>query len=264
MIDINWNPVPYLGPIPINWYGLTLALGIFAGGYLAWRAAPRFEVPREKIEGILIWIIVGVVAGARFYYVVQNDFGSYLAEPWRMLMIWEGGLAFFGGLIGATLAAFLYCRREGLSFARVSDLFAPAIPVGAGIGRISCGLAGMDYGTATNLPWGFVYNNPNSYAPIDGIARHPVQFYEMIGDFVIAAILFRLRGHLPKGALFPAYLIMFAGMRFFLFFVRGNVEPVAFGLKNAQLTALAILAVALPFFVWVIIKGGWKNNLRVV
>ena len=245
-VEINWNPIGHLGPVPINWYGLTMAMGFLVAGYLVWRWAPKYEVPHEKLEGLFLWIVLGSVVGARIYYVVQNDFYSYLQEPWRILAVWEGGLAFFGGLFGATLAAYLYARREGFAFFRVADLFAPAIPIGAAIGRISCGLAGMDYGTPTRLPWGVVYTNPNSYAPIDGIPRHPDQYYELIGDLLIAGILIKLRGKLPTGGLFLVYLILFSTLRFFIFFVRGSVDPVAFGLKNAQLTALAILAVAVP------------------
>ena len=248
-VEINWNPVGHLGPIPINWYGLTMALGFLIGGYLVWRWAPKYEVPREKLDGLLLWIVLGSVIGARLYYVVQNEFSSYLQEPWRILAVWEGGLAFFGGLLGGTLAAYLYARRQGLRFSRVADLFAPAIPIGGAIGRISCGLAGMDYGTPTQLPWGVIYTNPNSYAPTDGIPRHPDQYYELIGDLLIAGILIKLRGKLPNGGLFLAYLIMFSTLRFFIFFVRGSVGPVAFGLKNAQLTAVAILSVALPLLI---------------
>lgn len=102
------------------------------------------------------------------------------------------------------------------------------------------------YGTATSLPWGVVYDNPASYAPNDGVPRHPDQFYELAGDLVIAAILIRLRPRLPAGATFLLYLVLFAAFRFVLFFVRGNVPIVAFGLKNAQLTALAILMIAVP------------------
>lgn len=233
-----------------------MALGFLVGGYLTWRAAPRYNVPREKVESLLMWIIVGTVLGARAYFLVQNDFWSYLQEPWRMLAVWEGGLAFFGGLFGATAAAFLYTLKEKLSFARVADLFAPAIPIGAAIGRTTCGLAGMDYGTPTNLPWGVVYTNPNSYAPADGISRHPVQFYELFGDLIIAGILFKLRGRVPDGALFATYLILFGTLRFFLFFARGDVPEVAFGLKNGQITALAILAIAVPVFAWLNLRGG--------
>ncbi len=261
MIEINWNPVSHLGPIPINWYGITMALGFLVGGWLVWQWAPKFEVPRSKIENLVMWILAGTIIGARGYYLVQNDFGSYLAEPWRMLAMWEGGLAFFGGLFGGMLAAYLYARREGFSFARVADLFAPAVPVGSAIGRISCGLAGMDYGTPTTMPWGIIYTNPNSYAPVDGVARHPDQYYELLGDLVIAWLLVKLRGRLPDGGLFLLYLILFSVLRFFVFFTRGSVPEVALGLKNAQWTAVAILAVAVPLLI-VIASAKYASDAR--
>lgn len=244
MIEINWNPVPDLGPMPINWYGITYALGLLIGGYLTLRWAAEYRIAREKVESLLIWVMMGTVVGARFYYIAQNELSAYLREPWRFLAVWEGGLAYFGGLIGATLTAYFYTRRARIKFSHAADLFAPAIPIGSAIGRISCGLAGMDYGTATSLPWGAVYTNSNSYAPVDGLARHPVQFYEMIGDLLLAGLLLKLRGRLPSGALFALFLVGFSLLRFFLFFMRGDVPPVGLGLKNAQWTALVILTVA--------------------
>lgn len=249
MIHLNWNPVPHLGPVPINWYGITFMLGFLVGGWLTLRWAQYYNIPREKIEGLILWILIGTIVGARIYFVLQNDLLDYLRHPWNVLAIWEGGLAYFGGLFGAILAAFLYLRRQGLNFSRIADLFAPAIPVGSAIGRISCGLDGMDYGTPTTLPWGIVYTNPNSYAPNDGVPRHPDQFYELIGDLVIAGVLFKLRGKLRDGCLFGLYMTLFSLLRFFLFFVRANVEPVALGLKNAQWTALAILGVSVPVLI---------------
>jgi phosphatidylglycerol:prolipoprotein diacylglycerol transferase len=160
----------------------------------------------------------------------------------------EGGLAFFGGLFGAVGAAYVYARLARLRFAPLADLFAPAIPIAAAVGRVACGLDGMDYGTPSTLPWSIVYLNPTSYAPIDGVARHPDQYYELLGDLLIAMILLKVRRRMaiPDGALFLMYLVLFSVLRFFLFFVRGNVPVVALGLKNGQWTALAILAIALP------------------
>lgn len=241
MISIDWNPMPHLGPVPINWYGITFAIAALAARSLVIRWAPRYGFSKDSIDRLFLWILVGVVAGARLYYVVQNDFLSYLSHPWRILAIWEGGLAFFGGLGGGIGGAYLCCRREGLDFARAGDLFAPAIPIAGAIGRISCGLDGMDYGTTTKLPWGVIYLNPNSYAPVDGVPRHPDQYYELIGDLVIAAILVRLREKMGSGSLLRLYLVLFSVLRFFVFFFRGNVEPVGLGLKNGQWTALAIL-----------------------
>jgi phosphatidylglycerol---prolipoprotein diacylglyceryl transferase len=138
VIHIDWNPIPYLGPVPINWYGITVALGFIVGWLLVRRWAPKFDLAREQVDGLLLWIVVGAVIGARLYYVVQNDPSEYLRAPWRILAIWEGGLAYFGGLFGATLAAFIYTRREQLWFARVADLFAPAIPIGSAAARLEC------------------------------------------------------------------------------------------------------------------------------
>lgn len=248
MIRINWNPLPHLGPIPINWYGLGAVLGFFIAGWLVIRWTRGTSISRTQIELLLMWLVVGVVVGARLYYVAQNQPIYYLTHPWQIAAVWQGGLAFFGGLFGATLGAYLYVRRAGLSFSEISDLFAPAIPIGAAIGRIACGLDGMDYGTPTSLPWAVVYTNPNSYAPVDLVARQPVQFYELVGDLLIAALLLHVRGRLRRGGLFLLYLVLFSILRFGLFFYRGDVPVIALGLKNAQWTALAILAVAVPLF----------------
>lgn len=248
-IQIYWDPIPHLGPIPVNWYGLTFALGILVGSRVVLRRAPRFDVSKERVEELLIWIVVGTIAGARLYFIAQNDFLEYLRQPWRILAVWEGGLAFFGGLAGATLAAFLYSQLRGLPFARLADLVAPAIPIGGAIGRTSCGLDGMDYGTATRLPWSVIYTHPRSYAPVDGISRHPTQFYELTGDLLIAWILLRVRGKLRDGDLFRLYLVLFSLLRFLLFFVRGDVPVIALGLKNGQWTALLFFALTLTSFV---------------
>ena len=263
MIKINWNPISHLGPIPINWYGLFVALGFIVGWLLVRRWATNSHVAKEKVDALLIWIIAGAIIGARVYYIVQNQPGDYLRQPLRIFAVWEGGLAFFGGLFGAIIAAFLYTRREKLSFSRIADLFAPAIPIGSAIGRIACGLAGMDYGTPTKLPWGVIYTNPNSYAPMDGVPRHPDQYYELLGDLIIAGTLIKLRGKLPDGGLFLSYLILFSILRFFVFFVRGSVGPVALGLKNAQWTALAILTVTAPLLIVMLARSEKRNASRI-
>jgi len=242
--------MPHIGPVPINWYGLTFALAFIVGTWLVWRWSENFLELRSNLETLMLWIAAGTVIGPRLYYVAQNDTMQYLTHPWQILAVWQGGLAYFGGLFGALAAAFIYIHRQHISFWKVADVFAPAIAIGSAIGRISCGLDGMDYGTPTKLPWGFVYTNPNSYAPVDGIARHPDQFYELLGDLLIAWMLVKLRGRLPDGVLFLLYLLMFGVLRFVVFFVRGNVPAVGFGLKNAQWTALALLAAALPALVW--------------
>ena len=251
MIEISWDPIAHVGRIPINWYGLGWVAAFLTAASVIRRGTPRSHIAPEHVEALLVWTLIGSFIGARLYFIVQNDPGTFMREPWRILAVWEGGLAFFGGLFGATGAAFLYARRRQVSFARTADLFAPAIPVAGAVGRVACGLAGMDYGTASSLPWAVVYTHPNSYAPTDGVPRHPVQFYEMAGDLAIAAVLLRVRGSVPDGGLFLLYLILFSTLRFGLFFMRGDVPTVALGLTNGHWTALTIFAVAIALVLWI-------------
>ena len=242
---IDWSPVMHLGPLPVNWYGIGWVLAFLAGTWLVRRWARDTPMRPDDVDRMSLWILFGAFAGARLYFIVQNGPGLYLASPWRILAVWEGGLAFFGGLFGAIGAAFIYARRHRLPFGATADLFAPAVPIAAAIGRIPCFLAGMDYGTPAAVPWSVIYTNPNSYAPQDGIPRHPAQLYELVGDLAIAGVLIRLRGRVPDGHLFLAYLILFGVLRFVVFFARGDVPVIAWGLKNGQWTALALLAASL-------------------
>ena len=131
-MTINWDPVPYLGSVPVNWYGLGWVAAFLAALWLVRRWAPASGLSRDQVENLAVWSLAGAFIGARLYFIAQNDPAAYLREPWRILMIWEGGLAFFGGLFGAILAAFMYARRRALPFARAADLFAPAIPIASG------------------------------------------------------------------------------------------------------------------------------------
>ena len=246
MIRIDWDPVLRIGPIPIRWYGVGWLAAFLAARALLFRRRPAW-LPADALERLLLWTLAGAFVGARFYFVAQNEPWFYFTHPWEILAVWNGGLAFFGGLFGAIGASYVCVRHEQLRFGRVADLFAPVVPIAAAIGRLPCFLDGMDYGTPTTLSWGVVYVNPASFAPLDGIARHPDQLYELAGDLAIAVLVSRARAAPQAGLRFLLYLVLFSVLRFFLFFVRGNVPAIGLGLKNAQWTALAIFIVALPW-----------------
>src|SRR5258707_7700604 len=92
MISIDRNPMPYLGPVPINWHEITFAVAVFTARFLVIQWSPKYGFSKDSIDRLLVCILAGVVVGARLYYIVQNDFLFYLTHPWRILAVWEGVL----------------------------------------------------------------------------------------------------------------------------------------------------------------------------
>ena len=113
MIRINWNPLPHRGPLPVNWYGLNWVVALVVGFILVRRWSDQWPELRTNLESLFIWITAGSAAGARMYYVVQNEPWEYFSHPLRILAVWEGGLGYFGGLFGGILEAYLWTRRHG-------------------------------------------------------------------------------------------------------------------------------------------------------
>ncbi len=128
------EPVPHLGPVPINWYGITFVLGFLVGGWLTLRWAQYYTIRRETVEGLLLWVMIGTIVGARIYFVLQNELLDYLRHPWNVLAIWEGGLAYFGGLLAQCWQHSCISGGKASTFRGSRIWFAPAIPVGSAIG----------------------------------------------------------------------------------------------------------------------------------
>jgi phosphatidylglycerol:prolipoprotein diacylglycerol transferase len=138
----------------------------------------------------------------------------------------------------------------------LADLLAPAILLAQAIGRIGCTINGCCYGIVTSLPWGVVYTHPDSFAykaslalP-EGMGLHPTQPYEIIFCLLVFGILLKLRGRFkPDGSLFLIYLSLYALWRVGVGFLRVGT-PFLFGLHQAQVIGIVILAIAIPLLVY--------------
>ena len=133
-----------------------------------------------------------------------------------------------------------------LKFLDVAGLFAV---VGQFFGRIGNIINGDVIGYATTLPWGFIYANPNSLAPNHTTAYEPAAVYEAISNIILFGILWWLRDKFKPGVLFFIYVVGYSIFQIILFFRRDNVI-IALGLKQAQLTALAVIVAAAIVFPW--------------
>ena len=179
------DPVAFsLGPIKVHWYGLMYLLGFLGAWVLArWRAT-HYHLPwtTTAISDLIFYGAVGVIVGGRLGYMLFYDTYQFLTEPWILLKLWQGGMSFHGGLIGVTVAMWLFARKFNKPFMQVTDFLAPLVPLGLATGRLGNFINGELWGRASDMPWAMIF--PYS----DGQPRHPSQLYELglegIGLFI--------------------------------------------------------------------------------
>lgn len=251
-ITINIDPMfAQWGPFMPSWYNLFFMLAVLAGGWLGLRQARRKGIDAEKMQALILWGLLGSIVGARLFHVIDR-WDLYADDPVRVLYVWEGGLAVYGGLVGGVLAGLLYARFNGLPFWRTADAAAPGLILGQGLGRLACIPNGDALGAPTDAPWAFVYTNPATMVPPELLGRplHPYPVYELLFDFAVLGLLWKLRGvYKTDGMLFLTYVGVYAAGRFLLTFFR--TEQVWFlGLQEAQVVALALLILTVPLLSW--------------
>ena len=248
IIDIDPVALSILG-VPVRWYGLILVVAAAVAILITLRVARRRGIVDAIVWDAVIWVAVAALVGGRTLYVLQNELGSLAQHPAHFLMVWMGGLSFYGGLIGALIALVIFARRRGLPVLRILDVAAPGAAIGQAIGHLGCLIGGDSYGIPTSVPWAVIYRNPNAMAP-QGVALYPTQAYEAILLAALFAGLWLGRNRLERlgeGVLASAYLLGLAVIRFGLFFLRD--EPgILFGLKTAQWIGIGIAILAATLF----------------
>ncbi|NJS39941.1 MAG: prolipoprotein diacylglyceryl transferase [Rhodobacteraceae bacterium] len=280
-------PFPDLSPtlFEVEVFGLTLALRWYALAYIAgilfawwivvrairnpalWSGTPPLTA--EQAERFLTWSVFGIILGGRLGYVIFYDPDTYLAEPWKIPQVWEGGMAFHGGFAGVAIAGIWFCRREKIPMLSMGDLLAMAVPIGLMLGRLANFINAELWGRPTTLPWGVIFPGDAAQA-CDGVvglcARHPSQLYQAaLEGLLLAVVLIWLgfrRGWLKRpGALMGLFLLGYGLARFIVEFFRqpdaqfvsdGNPVGLAlqvggYGLTMGQLLSLPMIAAGVWF-----------------
>ena len=244
---ISWK----LGPLTIYSYGLFVAIAFLAGIFLAVKGAKKRNISTEQIYDLIFYIIIASIIGARIAYVIEywHNFDSFI----DIFKIWEGGLSFIGGFIGALIAVFAYVKLKKLDFWRYADLFTPAIVLGHAIGRIGCILGdGGHIGKLTSMPFG---------ALVNGEARHLTALYEFIFLALLFAFLIKAKDRKvfkkSKGLLFLAYLAAYSTGRFVIDLLR--IDPRYFGLTMTQWLLTAIFLISGCLIIKKLRKWGLKE-----
>src|SRR5690606_24345681 len=131
------------------------------------------ELTLRDLEDLIFYSIIGVVVGGRLGYALIYKPGDYLAAPWELLYIWQGGMSFHGGMIGVILVLLWFARSRGKRLLALGDFITPLIPLGLAAGRLGNFINGELWGRQTDVPWAMVFPLAG-----DGAPRHPSQLYE--------------------------------------------------------------------------------------
>ena len=235
-----------IGPFTLHTYGLFVATGFFVGLMVTVKLGKSEGIKPQQTMDLGFLIILAAIIGSRILYVLIN-ISYFIERPLDIFKIWQGGLVFSGGVIGVILTVIWYTRKHHLSFWRIADLWAPAMAIGQGIGRIGCFMAGCCYGKPTGVKWGVVFTDPHSLAPLN-IPLHPTQLYSVAYGFIIFIILLLLYSRKKfEGQVSLWLLVLHSTARLLVERFRGDDRGLLLGgdMSITQLVTLLILVVAI-------------------
>ena len=244
------NPIAFsFGSMHVFWYGILFATAILLGlEFMKWvyRTEKRDD---KELETLFIYIVIGIVVGARLGHCFFYDPAYYLAHPMKIFAVWEGGLASHGGGLGVILALALYCKKYKVSFLWLLDRISIATALFGFFVRMGNFMNSEIIGKPTEVPWAVIFLR------VDALPRHPTQLYEAFSYliiFFILAYIYKRREKLNRGFLFGLFLILIFTVRFIVEFVKTKQADYTLniGLTTGQLLSIPflILGVFLIFY----------------
>lgn len=212
-----WNVDPVLlrlGPLEVRYYGICFGLA-FVTAFAVWNArVRRFGESAAFAEHMLYWSVPAVLIGGRLGHCFFYQPRYYLEHPLRIFAIWDGGIASHGAAIALALMLWMFSRHHHLTWARLSDYFAPALALGVGWVRLGNFFNSEVLGSPASVPWAIVF------ARHDAVPRHPAQLYDLlIGPaawLVLAAVERRNIRPIGSGLIAGTFLTAYFGLRIFV------------------------------------------------
>lgn len=243
-----------IGPLELHYYGIVIAIGVALAFGITRRRYERAGGDGELVDRVMVWTVLVGFLGARAGYVathLDRFFGPDAPlDPWQVIAIWEGGLAFFGGIAAGAVTALVLLRRYGQPVLPFFDAVAVAVPTAQAIGRLGNWFNQELFGGPTDLPWGLEIDPARRPAGFEQFETfHPTFLYEAILNLLVVALILRLerRREWRMGSIFLVYLACYGAIRFLMELLRTDeqIEWFGLGIRNNGWIALIVLVVSL-------------------
>lgn len=254
----NIDPFVFqIGGFGVRWYALAYIAGLLLGWWMMRSMARKASgwVTAEAVDDFLTWATLGVILGGRLGYVIFYKPLYYLQNPSEILMVWEGGMAFHGGLIGVIVAIALFAWKRSIPVLHLGDLVCGVVPIGLFFGRIANFINGELFGRPTNpedVPWAMVFPHGGP------LARHPSQIYEALLEGLVLLIIVQIVWRTPAlrarhGLVAGVFLAGYGLARFIVEFFRQPDAHLGFlyaGATMGQMLSLPMILAGLGLIGW--------------
>jgi phosphatidylglycerol---prolipoprotein diacylglyceryl transferase len=215
----NANPIAFsFGNFHVYWYGILFAAAILSGLEITKWIYKYEKKDQEQLDAIFLYVVIGIVVGARLGHCLFYEPDYYLAHPLEILYVHKGGLASHGGGLGAIIGIYLYKRKHSLNLLWFLDKIAIPTAVFGFFVRLGNFMNSEILGRVTDVSWAVVFSR------VDNLPRHPAQLYEAFSYLVIAVVLFiiyiKFRNRFKDGFFFGVFLVLVFIVRFLVEFVK--------------------------------------------
>jgi phosphatidylglycerol:prolipoprotein diacylglycerol transferase len=251
----NFDPVAIqIFSIEIRWYSLAYIFGILIGWLYCKKILIKDKNISKLFDDLISYLIIGIILGGRLGYVIFYNLEYFSNNPIEILMIWQGGMSFHGGLLGVLASTIIYAKKHNVNKFIFLDLIAGSAPIGIFLGRIANFLNSELYGRETDILWSVIFTK------IDNITRHPSQIYEALLEGVILFFIlffFIKKNYLLKpGLISSLFLIFYSLFRFLVEFFRVPDEQVGFIYLNLTIgQIISLIFLSFGFYLFFIKKN---------
>ena len=245
-----------IGPLRVTFYGILVMTGVVVGWLITRNRFVARGGDGEIAERIVIRVVIWGFLGARLAYV-STHLDRFDGEWWKVIAIWEGGLAIYGGLTAGAIALVYYARKWGASLPDFLDSIAPAVPAAQAIGRWGNYFNQELFGTPTDLPWGLEIapqNRPEAYP--DAETFHPTFLYESILNVILVLVIIWVGNRFPsmRGRLIGVYFVGYGLIRFLMELIRTDTTFRFLGLSRNGWVSIAVILLGLIVLYWKRVK----------